>query len=107
MAFSFLREIMKLEEWREEIDAIDEKIMNLINQRVKIARKIGSLKTKASMPIVDVKREKQILQKVCSKNNGILNNDSIVSIYRKIIQESRLVQIQAMKNICDEEVKVC
>ena len=71
---------MKLEECREEIDAIDEKIMHLINQRAKIARKIGNLKTKASMPVVDVKREKQILQKVCSKNNGILNNDSIVSI---------------------------
>lgn len=97
---------MKLDEWRNEIDAIDAEIVNLINQRAKIAQKIGILKAKAGLSIVDLEREEAILRNACARNQGILENDSIVRIFKRIIQESRQVQVEAIGKIIDQGTKI-
>jgi len=90
---------MKLEDWRKEIDSIDLEIIRLINQRGIIVKKIGTLKAKAGLPIVDKKREAEILQTAQQNNQGILRDNSILQIYKKIIEESRQIQIECMKPI--------
>ncbi len=85
---------MKLEEWRDEIDTVDVQIMNLINQRIRIARKIGVLKAKTGVAIIDSKREEQILQTAREMDLKPLERTLLVGIYRKIINESRRVQTQ-------------
>lgn len=86
---------MKLEDWRDEIDSIDAEIVRLVNQRAKIAQKIGVLKASAGLPIVDLSREDAILRKTTARNQGILTNDAIVRIFRGIIRESRQIQVEA------------
>jgi len=51
---------MKLEECRQEIDAVDAQIVNLLNNRAEIVKNFGTLKAKANLPIVDLERESQI-----------------------------------------------
>lgn len=97
---------MKLEEWREEIDLIDDEIIKLINQRVRIVKKIGTLKAKAGLAIVDSEREENVLRKVSLKNNGVLSNRSITRIYRKILHESRSIQEQVIRKINNKGVKI-
>ncbi|MCD6148354.1 type I 3-dehydroquinate dehydratase [bacterium] len=53
------KEIQKL---REKIDGIDEKIINLISERKKIASKLGKLKRESGIPILDRKREEAVLR---------------------------------------------
>ncbi len=84
--------MMKLEEWRNEIDLLDAEIIKLLNQRAMIVRKIGMLKTKAGLPIIDSDREERIMRNIRLNNQGILEESSLVGIYRKIIYESRLIQ---------------
>lgn len=97
---------MKLDEWRNEIDEIDAEIVNLINRRARIAQKIGILKAKAGLPIVDLEREEAIMRKACASNRGILENESIVRIFKRIIQESRQIQVEAIGKIANRETKI-
>lgn len=90
---------MKLEDWREEIDSIDAEIVRLINQRAKIARKIGILKATAGLPVIDAGREEAILRNVTAKNQDGLAGEAIVRIFRGIIRESRQVQIETQSQI--------
>lgn len=98
---------MKLEDWRKEIDSIDAEIVSLVNQRAKIAQKIGVLKASAGLPIVDPTRENEILRNVVAKNKGILKNEAIAAIFRGIIRESRQIQVETQAKITNGEQILC
>ena len=87
---------MKLEDCRKEIDAIDAEILSLLNRRAEIAGRIGVLKAKGGLPIVDLDRESEVLRRVSQTNDGILADDALIKIFRRIIQESRQIQIESL-----------
>lgn len=94
---------MKLEDWRKEIDSIDEELVELINRRAKIAQKIGILKSAAGLPVVDAIREEEILRKVAEKNKGILKREAIIQIFQRIIGESRNIQVETQAKMAREK----
>ena len=98
---------MKLEDWRNEIDSIDARIVRLVNQRAKIAQKIGVLKASAGLPVVDSGREDEILRKAAARNKGVLKNEAIVRIFRGIIRESRQIQVETQEKITNGEQILC
>lgn len=83
---------MKLEEWRHEIDQIDAELVRLIDRRARIARKIGTLKLKTGLPVVDAEREERVLRNIGTNDRVILEKSALVGIFRKILHESRKVQ---------------
>lgn len=87
---------MNLEDCRKEIDTIDAQILSLLNRRAEVAARIGVLKAKAGLPIVDLDRESEVLWRVSQTNGGILADDSVIKIFRRIIRESRQVQIESL-----------
>ncbi len=97
---------MKLEDWRNEIDEIDAQIVRLINQRASVAKKIGVLKTTAGLPIVDGDREEAILRGVCGKNQGFIEDESLVRIFRQIIRESKQIQMKLAGNILENKTEI-
>lgn len=97
---------MKLEDWRNEIDAIDQEIVRLINQRAGIAEKIGALKTTAGLPIADHDREEKILRGICDKNPGVLTDESLIRIFRQIIGESKRIQTKIADRILENKTEI-
>ena len=77
---------------RQAIDEIDEKILDLINQRLSQAKKIGNFKKQGGIQITDSGREKEILNRLLEKNNGPLGADGLRNIFKAIIAEGRNVQ---------------
>ena len=77
---------------RQAIDEIDEKIMDLINQRLLLAARIGGLKKQRGMQIEDSVREEEIMNRLLNKNNGPLRDDGLCHIFKAIIAEGRNVQ---------------
>ena len=51
----------KLEDWRKQIDTLDEKILVLLAKRMNISSKIGRFKKKQKISILDKKRWEEIL----------------------------------------------
>lgn len=97
---------MKLNEWRKEIDSIDGQITELIRQRMCIARKIGILKTKAGLPIVDLEREEEILRRLTHKSENQNESESMIRIYRHILIESRKIQDETSRKILEKGVEI-
>lgn len=97
---------MKLEDWRKEIDEVDSEIVRLLAQRTRIAKKIGKLKAKAGISVIDPKREEEILKVACLNASADINDSSILNIYGRILQESRLIQVEVSKNVRKEKVGI-
>lgn len=88
---------MKLEESRKKIDAIDTEILILLNRRAEISREIGMLKASAALPVADPRRENDILRCVMRENEGSMADEAVVEIYRTILQESRRIQVDVLR----------
>lgn len=78
---------------RKKIDRIDQKLIELLCQRMEFVRHIGRFKKEKRLPTQDKKREKEILQKIktFAAEKG-LSADFICRIYSHIIAESRRIQ---------------
>ena len=82
----------RINELRKSIDEIDEKILDLINQRLLLGKEIGNIKRKNNEQITDKARETAILKRLKDINKGHLRNDTLDHIFTQIISESREVQ---------------
>lgn len=74
------QELAKL---RKEIDGVDKEIIRLIEERVELAKEIGSLKRNIGLPVADPKRENEVLANVTE--NTKLDKKFIRRIYKSIM----------------------
>lgn len=76
----------EIEKHRARIDDIDKQLVELLNKRAGHSLVIRGLKPDAGMGLFDAKREEEILQKICSYNNGPLYNENLREIYATILK---------------------
>lgn len=81
-----------LNKLRLKIDEIDSKILDLVNERGKIALEVSTHKKANSIRVYDPVREKEIEEKLKKKNTGPLTNEYILSIFKEIIAGCRALQ---------------
>ena len=79
-------------DWRNCIDKVDSKILDLLNERAKCALEIGKIKAEKSMKIHNPAREKEIYSRLCEQNNGPLSDNAIKNIFEVIIRECRSLE---------------
>ena len=84
--------VEKLKGFRGSIDSLDSQILNLLNQRATIALDIGATKRAAGLPVVELSRERAVIEGMGSRNAGPLSNDAIERIYTAIMLEMRRLQ---------------
>ncbi|HID66320.1 MAG TPA: hypothetical protein EYP32_05780, partial [Aquificaceae bacterium] len=79
----------ELKKLRERIDRIDEEILKLLNERAKLAKRIGEIKTKKNLPIHVPEREREIFEKILRLNKEVYGevfpSEALIHIYREII----------------------
>jgi chorismate mutase/prephenate dehydratase len=81
-----------LAELRNDIDAIDGKLLALVSRRARIAQKIGEAKSRGAERVLDVARERSVLDAVRKANEGPLSDEAIEAIFREIISACRASQ---------------
>ena len=81
-----------IEGWRSHIDQLDEKIVDLINERAAAARAIGLLKQQQHLPVYEPNREETVFAHVRACNNGPLEHTEILHIYERLIDVMRTLQ---------------
>ena len=67
----------KLEEFRVLIDAVDRRIVELLNERTRVVEDIGRVKRQAQLPIYEPKREDQVFDNVTRSNGGPLTAEAM------------------------------
>lgn len=80
-----MEEIGKL---RKEIDKIDLQILRLLNERARIALRIGEIKRKNRLSIHAPQREREIYERLERENRGPFPNEALKVIFREIISAS-------------------
>jgi chorismate mutase-like protein len=76
-----------LADCRRRIDAVDARMVALLNERARIVQEVGRIKQQMHAPVTAPKRVDAVLRKVAERNPGPLPNDAVQRIYREIIQE--------------------
>jgi chorismate mutase len=83
---------LDIEDWRIEIDRIDERLVELLNERSKCAIAIGRIKREQGLPVYSPQREKQVISHVIGQNGGPLDPAAIRRLFERIIDESRRIE---------------
>lgn len=80
----------RLAGYRSEIDGFDRRIVELLNQRAEVVRRVGLLKKEAGLPVAAPGREKQVIDRaVEAGKSGPLPPEAIRRIYETLLHEMR------------------
>jgi chorismate mutase-like protein len=86
---------------RVQIDTLDSQLLRLLNQRAQVVLEVGSIKRSFGLPVHDPQREKTILDRLCDLNQGPLDSQSVTTLFRCIIRESRKIEENSLR--CAQE----
>jgi len=81
-----------IDDLRQEIDAIDSDLLRIFNRRADLALKIGEIKKELGLGVYDPAREKRIFQRMKEENPGPLDDQAIVRLFERVIDESRHIE---------------
>jgi chorismate mutase/prephenate dehydratase len=84
---------MTLDELRVEIDNIDDKLLKLYNDRMEFVHKVGELKNTTGAPIYRPEREKAILNRLKSQNDGKLTDSAIDALFLEMFTVARNLEL--------------
>lgn len=74
-----------LEELRAAIDGIDDRILELLNERSRLVIRVGDLKRGENRDFHVPSREREIYERLATANAGPFPNDALKSVFREII----------------------
>ncbi len=77
---------------RQEINAVDEELLHILNKRATLSLEVGQIKAKHTDTIFKPSRERQVLDSLELKNTGPLPNAHVRNIWREIFSSSRALQ---------------
>jgi chorismate mutase/prephenate dehydratase len=73
---------------RRKIDALDRKIVELLNERARVVVEVGRAKRADGTPIYAPDREQVVLKRVAELNRGPLPQNTLQAIYRELMSGS-------------------
>ena len=85
-----------LQDCRVAIDTIDDNILKLLNDRMKIVERVGEIKNSVGGAIYRPERERAIIERLVSlskSSNGLLNQSAIEAIFLEIFAVSRNLEL--------------
>ena len=84
-----------LEELRGQLDVVDDQIVKLYEERMKICEQVGEYKVEAGRKVFDRVREKEKLQNVASKVSSDFDKKGIQELYRAAYVHEPQVTVSA------------
>ncbi len=81
-----------IDDFRRELDKIDDKISQLLLDRLSFVKKIGEEKKRIAKPVLDSKREREIRERLLKTCETEDERNYLLNIYESIMTESKKVQ---------------
>ncbi len=80
----------QLAAYRRQIDSLDQRIVELIQQRARVVQEVGAIKREAHLPVTVPRREEQVIERAQAlSQGGPLPAEAVGRIYRKLVEEMR------------------
>lgn len=97
---------VQLEYLRQQMDAVDVEIIDLLAKRMELSEKVGEIKKAANMTVYQPARWREIIDTVTSRCDITgLDKDMVVALYEKIHHESIRRQLQILGTLNTETRK--
>lgn len=90
-----LRQIAR---YRDQIDAIDRRLVELLNERTRIVEQLGAVKEQLGVPVHEPRREDDVLANVAAANHGPLPPEALRRMFERIVGEMRSLQRVGREN---------
>jgi chorismate mutase len=75
---------------RQQIDLLDQRIVELVQQRARVVEEIGNIKRAAHLPVTVPSREQQVIEKAQElARGGPLPAEAVGRIFQKLVEEMR------------------
>jgi len=81
-----------IDDYRQEIDRLDRELLRIFNARAALALQMGEIKQQRGLPVYDPDRERRIFETMSAANPGPLENEAIVRLFERVIDESRRLE---------------
>ena len=92
-------ETPELRRLRRRIDALDRRIVALLNERAELGRTVGHAKAAAGRRAVrDPQREREVLLRVTMANTGPMPQADLLAVYRRLIAVNRTLEARDRKS---------
>lgn len=79
-------ETAELRRLRRKIDALDRRLVVLLNERAELGRDVGREKRRAGFRAIrDAEREREVLLRVSMANTGPLAQADLLALYRRLM----------------------
>lgn len=86
-----------LEDYRNQIDRLDDQLIDLLEQRMEVVQKIGAYKQEHGLPILNVGREQAVVEKAKARLRDKRYMQAAVRFMREVIAVSRDSQNQQLR----------
>jgi len=83
---------VEIGEIRKRIDLLDDVLLRILNERARLALEIGRRKVEKGLPVYDPAREKRIFARMKGDNPGPLDDDAVVRLFERVVDESRRLE---------------
>ena len=100
---------MEIKELRDKIDGIDEKLVSLYAERMAVSSQIADYKRDHGLPVLDHKRERELLAKISALAGPELERYTRV-LYESILATSRAYQdnkLGVASELCKDIARAC
>lgn len=88
-------ETPELRRLRQRIDALDRRIVGLLNERAELAREAGAAKAAIGRRAIrDAEREREVLLRVTMANQGPLPQADLLALYRRLMAATRALELR-------------
>jgi chorismate mutase len=86
-------EPVELRRLRRRIDALDKRIVRLLNERAELAREVGTVKTASGRKAIrDAEREREVLLRVSMANHGPTPQADLLAIFKRLFAVARTLE---------------
>jgi chorismate mutase/prephenate dehydratase len=93
-------ESAELRRLRRRIDALDRRIVRLLNERASLARDVGRAKAlDPARPVRDPDREREVLLRVTMASEGPTPQADLIAIYRRLFAVARGLEARDRRDV--------
>jgi chorismate mutase / prephenate dehydratase len=94
------RESAELLRLREKIDALDRRIVALLNERAELTIEVGHEKAALGRRFIrDREREREVLLRVTIANDGPMPQAELIAVYRRLVAASRALEAREREKV--------
>ena len=83
---------LDLDELRRSIDAVDQQILRLLHDRVRLVMAVGEYKRERHIPVYDPARERDLLDRLGKSAESPLDAETARRIFERIVDECRRIE---------------